>query len=306
MKVKRIIQKDRSAVSTIAVIAIVLILVVAAGVAYIVLTGDSGDDDKVAEEVAPGTMLKYEVYEKAAPKGKDTLAGTWTFDYIGQSADTFFISVSGDYHNELFQYYKVDPKGASDDMEKIGTAEIDTMDGLRSVEIWSTDGGKTNRAYYDAETGLGYLHETDTEDGVFTQKLVDYEFKWQKSYKESKSIGKTYKYVDKATGLSMEIRCIADCLNGQFGIIYDFSALGWEDEYFLSDYAQGLPANATDREEPAYISTIDGKKTVQSWDWEDGIITFGYEPRSHIIYVVLIPLGEEEDDQYYFELSKKP
>lgn len=311
MKVKRIIQKDRSALSTIAVIAIVIVLVVAAGVVYIAVSG--GNEDDAVEEAAPGTMMKYEMYEKATESAKETLSGTREINYLGQSADSYFLSVTETNGSISNFAYMMDTKSGPDDMEMIGTEEIETKYGLMTLQVWTyTKDGNQVKSYVDAETGLGYKHEVKLATGGFViQKLVDYNIELQKSYKESKSIGKTYKYVYEATGVTLtaEIKTVADCMDGQFGVEYDFNSFGGKEIYFLSDNIQGLPTDANNTGEKLTLETKKfGKVEIEVWEMFDGALLFGYDPKSHIIYqFALISYDPVSEENYYvtFDLDKK-
>jgi len=303
MNVKKIIQKDRSAVNTIAVIAIVIILVIAAGAAYILLTGE----DKETE--APGTMFKYEIYEKKTSDGKEVLLETEEQKLLGQNADSFFIAVTESDGKVSTLMYILDSKSAPDDLKQIDTTEIETKYGLKAVDILTyTQSGILVTSYVDSENGLGYLHEIPTTDGLIIKKLIDYNLEWQKSYKESKSIGKTYEYaMEVAPGLSYkaQIECVADCLDDKLGVMYDFSSFNGGELYFLSANIQGLPTDATNTGATATLSTIDGNVTVQVWGLTiaEGLsMTFFYDSESKIVYkfVVITPTGELP-----FDLTKK-
>lgn len=282
MNFNKIIWKDRSGISTILVIAVVVILVVAAAAAYIVLSnGNNDDSDK--EELAPGTVMSYDVFEG----GK--LTATQDQIIIGQNKNDYFVEVitTPDGGSASFTQYALAPKAQPKDPKKIGTAnDMDTCDGPMDLEIWEyTQEGVKVRAYIDPSSGVAYKEEAvDTDAAVV---LTGYDFKWQTSYKESKSIGKTYEYVLSGTNLVAKIKCVADCVDGKFGVKYDFNQFGGGEICFLSDNIQGLPVDATDTEETMTLAgTIDGDVTVQIWEYTEigaGFV-FYYDPVTYIIY----------------------
>ena len=299
MEVRKLIQKDRSAVSTIAVIAIVIILVIAAGAAYMILSGN----DK--EEVAPGTMMKYEVYYN------DVLSETQEQTVVGQNADSYLFSVKIFTTTQSYKLYSLEAKSSPSDMEMTGTESMETMDGLKTLEVWKyTKNGYQVKSYIDALTGLSYKDVAIV--GTIEEKhiLIDYEIVTQTSYKQSKSIGKTYEYaIEVAPGISYkaELKCVADCLDNQFGVMYDFSSINLGEVYFLSANIQGLPTDAINTGATTTLSTIDGDVTVQVWGLtiaEGFSMTFFYDAETKLVYKFVVSITTLGD--LPFELTKKP
>jgi hypothetical protein len=303
------LKKDRSGVSTIMmVIVVVIILVVAAGAAYVLLSNKSSDtqeDEVPIETVAPGTVLKYNYFD-----GKTTMV--FEQHYVGQNADDYFIKMVLVITPLLsVQSYDIAPKAGPGDAMKTGEAERTTFEGKKTLEIWEyTEGAAKVKAYVNPSNGLSYYVEAKTGTVTETYDLKSYELKWQTSYKVSKSIGKVFEYKgydadDNVYACGM--KCIADCLDGQFGVeIYNLSD-GSTIMYYLSDFPQGVPVEAEDMKDAHMLSgTIDGNKMVEKWEYEAGedTLIFYYDPVSHIVYGFVIEYSD--GDTVYFDLSKKP
>jgi hypothetical protein len=126
------------------------------------------------------------------------------------------------------------------------------------------------------------------------------------SYEPSGAIGMTYTYSGKVGSnlYAGKVVCVADCLNGKYGIKYD---LGGASTYFLSDYPQGLPTDAENTVTTETISTFEGNKTLQKWTYEtlDGDVMFYVEASSHIVYRFVWPDSNIEDG-IVFNLTQKP
>ncbi|MCL2032236.1 MAG: hypothetical protein FWG96_03085 [Methanomassiliicoccaceae archaeon] len=294
-------RKDRAGISTILVIAAVVIVVIAAAVAYIVL---SADNEK--EEVAPGTTMKYEV-----SMGGETL-GMFEIHFIGQNADEYLIMEKEVEDASTTTAYRMSPKGGTP-VKVTGTEELDTIDGKKTLQIQEFTqqvSGMTAqvKAYVDPSNGLPYKEEISLLGMSMTQILVGYELKWQTSYKESKSVGMTYDYVCKVEGLTLDAKivCVADCVDDQYGVMYDFTAYGGGTTYFISDFPQGLPVDAEHKGGTTAITTIDGDISVELWEYVDPIdgtkLYFYIESDTHIIYRFVVDFSVAE---LVFDLTKK-
>jgi len=279
-------------------IVIIIIIVIIAVAAYVLLSGNNNNNNE--ETLAPGTTLTYDY--------TDSSGATVTVEKetIGQNATQYFEKVT---IGDSPATYNLSPKLTSNDVEITGTADLDTIDGLKTLTIVEYNiidpnlGAVSVTSYADQDNGLFYKIEltyadpASTTGGQLTDTMVlkDKDLVWQKSYTESSSIGKTYGYSYTLFGTvaaPANIICVADCLNGQFGVEYDFSAI---DEsaviYFLSDNIQGLPTDAVDTGTTSDLTnTIDGNVTVELWSvaQSDGTFVFLYEPNSHIIYVIAL------------------
>jgi len=301
MMFKSKIRNDRSGVSTLltAAIAIVVVVVVVAA-AYVVLSGSDGGE----ETIAPGTVIKAEIV-----LGDETYL--YEDHYIGQNADMYFIKTTTTHGSSKSVGYSVVKKkevnGVPDGAVKVGEAEVETIHGLKDLEVWEyTDVYEKEevlmKAYLDpAANWLVYKGEITFMTGEnATYTLLGYEPVFQKSYKESKSIGKTYGYagVTEAGTVPVSITCIADCINGQYGMLYDFSMIHYgAGVYFLSDNIQGLPTEAVNTGGTYTMNnTINGNVDVERWAWGNTNVGlfFYYEPFSHIIYgLVFLDAGKE-------------
>ncbi|MCL1810957.1 MAG: hypothetical protein FWG41_01880 [Methanomassiliicoccaceae archaeon] len=307
MNVNKIMQKDRSGIGTILIVVIVVVvLVAAAAAAYVVLSGNNDNSSDEAEEttqiLAPGTVMKYDEFNAAGLK-----TGTIEMEILGQNADEYFLKVTVMTGMVGAYSYNLEPKDSSDGATKTGTIQFDTIDGLKTLDVWTYPDG--TKSYVDPESGIEYGGQIGSGSNASTLKLSVYSPVWQDedAYTESSNIGKTYEYVGTMTGstnnYAAKIVCVADCKNGQFGVMYDLNGSAL---YFLSNNIQGLP---TDTENTGVTDTmtgtIDGDKAVQLWKYplSVGEITFCYDPASHLVYRFVIPQSSGNID---FDLSKKP
>jgi hypothetical protein len=287
---KDIIRKDRSGVSTILAVAVIVILVVAGAAAYIVLSG--GEKGEGRETIAPGTVLEYKFYANGDE------SGAMECTYLGQNADDYFVM-----WNTLKdgiskgKEYDILPKNAPKDAN-VTTTNLETIEGTITMEIWEYSSwiGKESiqvKAYVNPSNGLMYKEERTLYGNTNTKVLEEYEPLWQKGYRESNSIGLTFEYNPRQprTILTWEVRCIADCMNGMYGVEY---TIGKDKRYFLSNDPQGLPVDAEDTGETIEITldTVDLTKTVRIWKIvlpEEGEILFYCELDTHIIYRIAWP-----------------
>jgi len=307
MKIKNKICGDRSGVSTLLIaIIIIIIVVIVAVAAYVLLVGNDNNNNN--QELAPGTTLTYDFTDSSGA------TVTMEKEIIGQNATQYFEKITA---GDSPATYNLSPKLSSNDAELTGTADLDTIDGQKTLNIWEytiidpVNGSENITSYADQGNGLfykivaTYADPDSTTGGQLTDTMIltDKNLVWQSSYKESSSIGKTYEYSYTVVGtvtFPASIICVADCLNGQFGIEFDFSAI---DEsaviYFLSDNIQGLPTDAVNSGTTTDLTnTIDGDLTAEIWTvaQEGGTFAFCYEPNSHIIYVIALITGGVELD----------
>ncbi|MDR1954389.1 MAG: hypothetical protein LBP82_00330, partial [Candidatus Methanoplasma sp.] len=231
---------------------------------------------------------------------------------IGQNADEYFIMVKDVEDDEVTSTtFQMTPKKIKD-LKKTGEADIETMDGRKHLDILEytteTNGALTQvKAYVDPSNELVYRIELKLLGFTMIEDLTEYILKWQTSYKESKSIGKTYEYECKMEGFVFDakITCVADCLDDQYGVVYDFTLFGGGKAYFLSDDPQGLPTDAEDTGETTTLSILDEEVSVEKWKYTDAgsEIVFYYEPNTHVIYRFVVSSAIIE---LVFDLTKKP
>ena len=296
------IWKDRSGVGTLLVIAIVVILVASAAAAYIVLSGS--EDKEEGAILAPGTVLKYDLFVA------DDDFGKYEFEILGQNSKEYFVKLTTEVGASEVSQYTSTPKGNPAGMKKTGTIVFDTMDGEKTLEVWEYGGVKS---YVDPSSGFEYGGEMSFGEDTVVMRLTYYELIWQEEYKESEFIGKAYEYTyrDGARSLKMYVRCIADCLDGQYGVAYDFSSFmsgsTSNKDYFLCDSPQGLPKDAVFTESTYTLTgTIDGDISVEIWEFMIGDMmgyVLYYEPDTNIIYRVVLKSGVNE---ILFDLTGKP
>lgn len=300
---KRSISKDRSGVSTMIIAAIVVVVVIIAAVAvYVVLS-----NDKEEETFGPGTSVTYNI--------TSSVYGEYVVDQkvVGQNAEEYFFEVQVTAEGLASLYYTTDSKSLPEGAKKTGTEEIETMDGLKKLDVWeyseTQNGEKMDiKTYDDPATGISYRHEVTATGYSETQNLTAYEIVMQKSYEESEGIGKTYKYsaIGGDEEFKGEIVCVADCLEDQYGIFFDIDT--YEGGiYVISDHPEGLPTLATDTKVTIVLEdTIDGDVTTEMWQVTllDGTVwTFYVEPESHVIYAFSLTVAEET---LTYTLDEKP
>ena len=301
---------DGSGISTLLIAAvIVVVVVVAAGAAYVVL---SGDDDK-KEELAPGTTLLLDI------SFNGTEMGLFEQTILGQNKDEYFYMLKGVGTLPLTQY-GLSPKDIPKDAEITGTEPVDTFEGLKTLTVleYTTEislvGSAHVKSYFDPETGVTYKSTVTYADPASltgamiteVQILKDYDIILQESYKQSKSIGKTYEYVYDMgiVQIPAKIECVADCLDGQYGVAYDLSSLAAGlKAYYLSNNIQGLPTDAVNTGNTLALNTIDGNITTEIWTLAAEGFTFYFEPDTHIVYRFVLSDGTLS---LIFDLTKKP
>ncbi|MDR3074675.1 MAG: hypothetical protein LBU30_01385 [Candidatus Methanoplasma sp.] len=300
-------KNDKHGVGTLVILLVVVIVVVAAAATYIVIASGDDDSDKL-REMGPGTVMEYDVSINGSKMGSAK------YDYIGQNSGEYFVEMTVVLGGGSATYYDVGPKGVPTGAKKTGTVELDTMDGRKTLDVWEytkKEGGAVYnmKAYADQERDMTYRQEAIVDGILEVQELTSYSIKWQESYKESESIGDTYVYSAKLAGIPVEIyiKCIADCDNGRYGILFDFESYTGESQYVLSDYSRGLPSDAADTGERTTLKgTIDGDVSVEKWTLDDGegiVWTFFCGSESHVIYRISTDATGMET---VFDLSKKP
>ena len=285
MQLKNKIKMDRSGkISTILLAVIVIIVVVIVAVAlYVVLSGDNNNETE--QEIAPGTVVEYNV--EGVP-GMETLK----MEYIGQNIDNYFIKSTVD---GAIAYY-MSPKDYNiDDYNFVGTQEMSTCDGDMTIAIVEYSDGTISYTEYDnPETGLPYMIEYS--GGMILTLKGGYVLKTQDmgSYRESDAIGTTNTFAlvyTTETDYTAKSVCVADCQNGQYGIMYDFTSVGGPEVYAVSDSPQGLP---TDAEDSGYTYTAH-EVTFEVWYYTDNssfMVYLYYDPDSGIIGDIGLDLGD--------------
>ena len=274
--------------TTVIAIVVVIVIVLVAVALYVVMTNNNDNEDQTTsgQEIAPGSMLNYSV------SGWEGIQ-SFKMEYVGQSNDAYFIkSTIGIDTVSIIEMYMTQPKDSNEDYKIIGTQVMDTVDGKKTLDVVSfTSDGSNVTAFLDKSTGLPY--KMDFVDAGWTLTLTDYKAVTQKSYKQSDSVGLTYEYTYTTvtgTKYKAKVECIADCLNGQYGMVYDFSSIGgpYTTMYFISNDPNGIPVDAVKSTSTANLNTMDGTKNVQLWTYTDqtsGIMfSIGYESASKTIY----------------------
>ena len=183
--------------------------------------------------------------------------------YEGQNAMEYFMGVkmtlnlglAGKYNLAVYSLSSKEAEviiaDPDSDAKKIGTGERSTIDGKKKLDKWEFTqdlvGEPTKAyAYIDPSSGVPYAIEITMGAGkdsyTMVMELKRKEIKLQETYEESSAIGKVTRYsLASSPTLRAEIRCVADCLDGKYGVVYDFSSV-FVDElelYFLCDSANG-------------------------------------------------------------------
>jgi len=314
VKLKNKLHSDRAGVNPILIAVVVIVVVVVIAVAAYFLLSSDNNNKESGDIIAPGTVLTADITDSG-------VTYQYQQSFIGQNANDYFIMETTTLDPSAGPDYYLQPKdqanGVPDGAVKVGEGELDTgMDGVKNLEIWryeTTDGsGDIMEAYLDPTyKWLVYLGTISHADGTTsTYTLTDYTMVLQKSYKESNSIGMTYGYTFTygTQTYPASVICVAECLNGQYGMMYDFSAI-YDGLYIydLSNNIQGLPIDAVNTGQTSQLTgTMDGTVTTQKWaiTENDEGVTFYYGPNTHIIYRIVIA-GIYADDAI-LDLTSKP
>jgi len=301
------IKKDRSGLSTILIVVIVaVILVAAAGAAYIVLSNNSDKPVKPTEEIAPGTIMEYDFKIDGLPTGSFSIA------WEGQNAEEYLVKIAYEFNMGTMgtievSTYSLSPKTSEAPvidpnavLKKVETIKnYDTgFDGKKTVEKWEYTekiGGVDYKGYLYIAPSNSVLYKfvmptyTGTVVAVYEMTLTFYELKMQKtdSYKESEQIGRTTRFALSTDPTKIvEVRCVADCINDKYGVVYDFTyVVGDFLEYFLCVSPNGKITGAT------YISG-------DRWQYKDEIAGFTnfelniyYNDSTNSLYKIVLTKG---------------
>ena len=312
MRLKNKLRSDRAGVNPLLIAVVVIVVVVVIAVAaYFLLSSDNNNES--GDIIAPGTTVTADITDSG-------VTYQYQQSFIGQNANDYFIMETSSLDPSAVPDYYLEPKkeanGVPDGAVKVGEGELDTgIDGTKNLEIWryeTTDGsGDIMEAYLDPTyKWLVYQGTITHSDGtVSTYTLTDYNMVLQSSYKESSSIGVTYGYTFTygTQTYPAGVVCVAECLNGQYGMMYDFSAI-YDGLYIydVSDNIQGLPVDAVNTGQTSQLDTMDGTVNTQIWTiTENGNgVTFYYGPSTHILYRLVIT-GTTADG-IVLDLTSKP
>jgi hypothetical protein len=287
------IKTDRSGkISTVLLAVIVIIIVAIVAVAlYVILTGDDNDEGYQMpddDNLGPGTMVEYSITDSTDYK-------SMKMEFIGQSNENFFLKVTAELITEsgtqTIIMNMTQPRINEDSSKITGTQVMDTIDGKKTlyvVEVTSDE--ETITEYIDQKTGLPYKMVYPD----MTATLTDYKLVEQQGpYEQSDAIGLTYEYTFKSSSgdYTAKVMCIADCENGQYGILCDLtSEVPGLVLYYISAKPLGVPTDAIDSGTKTTLDTIDGRKSVEIWGYQDilnGIMLgFGYDPISNTVYEI--------------------
>ena len=304
MDIIKKVRGDRSGVSTLLIaIIIVLIVVIIAVAVYFILVGT----DNYEKTFAPGTTMTYDVTWDGVEMG--TLEQT----IVGQNSTEYFV-MSKSIGDAPVTQYSMLPKGIPDYAVSSGTEDIETFEGTKTLTVWeysifdSSVSPQAVTAYVDPENGVAYKNvivytnwnSNTASKETEVQILTAYHLVRQKSYNESYAIHPHYDYYESTDGASsstVTVTCVADCLNNQYGMRYDFGNYAdYLNVYFLSKEPRGLPADAVDTGQTTTLSTIYGNVTAEIWSAsEDGYgFTFYYDSGSHLICRFVLSSGGNE------------
>jgi len=266
------IKNDRSGVATLLIILIVVVIVVvAAGAAYVVMSGDGGNKNggnggtAAEEQLAPGTYMEFDMKIDTTP------IGTVSLRYLGQNADEIFVKTTmsinlGAAGTMNVTKYGLSPKGDASspltdpdvELKKVGTInDFDTFAGKKKVDKWeyTENINGTNYKgyiYIDAKQNMFYKMEMPMEwEGGVKTAIIDMKaltLVSQKSdaYTPSANIGKTTKFALSTDPTKLvEVKVVADCQGGKFGVAYDFTNVAGDFlEYYLCDTTDGKITDA--------------------------------------------------------------
>jgi len=282
MNNKHKISRDRSGVSAILVVVVVAIVIVAGVAAFVVLSNDDKEDNR---QIAPGTKFTFDIETHGA-----VFSNALTMEIVGQNDTNYFIknttSIPLFYAEDIIEYV-LDTKDNSNDAVKIGTKEIDTFEGKKTLDMWEkTDDDDSKTTIYADALMVPYLMEMEESTATLKAKEIVY----QDSYQESDNIGKKFTYRFNGTSALDYIlvtECVADCLNGQYGMKFT-PILGDEsisELYYLSDVPGGMSTASEDSGSTVNFTTIDGQKTMEVWVLESTIY-FCADPETDMVYLI--------------------
>ncbi|MDR0309480.1 MAG: hypothetical protein LBH88_01810, partial [Candidatus Methanoplasma sp.] len=222
-------------------------------------------------------------------------------EYIGQNAEEYFVLFDMKITSSMMpsslpielSAYVVEYKGLQQDAKKVSTSQNNTFEGTKTLERWdygstdlpwAFDGTKiTIKAYIDPSNGLRYELDVPLSGYSLKLRLEKYELKWQDSYEESDAVGTALGYTVKTGGRTYDrnMVCVADCVDGKYGVVYNLTGLGDESFgmlYFLCDTPWGLPADAVRTGTAAIDGTPVEKWTADILGMVD--MSFYYDPVS--------------------------
>jgi hypothetical protein len=282
------LRKDTHAVGTIAIVVAVVVILVAAAAAYVLLSGDS--EEKNTETEAPGSVLNYEVNGSVKPSFE--LQGTIDIRLVGQNStqqltetvyDLYLVSGSDRTPLQMDAEYELSDKdtGAYEGMEKNGTANISTIDGTKTLNVWEqTEDSVTMKAYIDG-SGIIYRISLESEGISFDADLKSKDIVLQDSYEESPIIGNNLTYSVSGTegGIPVTGTLTIDVVAESSEDIWQrtTTTIGsyTQVEYSIVDTSTDEPVGS----EPAgqqTISTIDGEKRTDIWKIDNAGLEYKY------------------------------
>ena len=261
-------------------VAVAAVVIVAAAAAVIIYLNNNGDDS------ASGTMLRYEVSVDGEAGGIYERHG------IGQNMDEYFFLTKTINKDSEEILYRLALKDVRDERgaRMAQTVTIDTIDGRKSLEVWeylsSNYGGEAQvKAYVDPSNGLEYRLEVKTSDETIVYTLIKYRLEWQELYLPTHHIGMSSEYASVGTGtpVKAEIRCVADCEDGRYGVRLE---QGSNVLHFVSELPHGVPHNAVRTGDTATLTSLDGNVSVELLKYVHGSgeIIFYVDPDTNIIY----------------------
>ena len=285
--------KDRSAISAVLVIIVVAIVVVAAVAAYVVLSNE--DEKKI---LAPGSTMVYD-YEAAGEVLNDAMKA----EIIGQNNVDYFIrgiiSVPSIGMEQTIYDLQSKDNAVPEGMVKIGTERVNTIDGEKVLDVWEkTEGDTKITIYADSEIEYMVKYETDMGTSVFTYSFVlkSKELVYQKAsaYKQSDDVGRkaTYEYSIYGTTIRLVNECIADCIDDKFAVKQSVYLNGnpgsTESLYYMSETPYGVIIGATDTGTTRTVTTIDGQKTLNIWEYDQitSMVYYFVDSETDLIYLI--------------------
>lgn len=280
MKLNSTLQKDRYGVNTILVIAVVVIVIIAAGAIYVLTSGNDDKEDDEPGLFGIGSEFEYDVtgtgrvYSNAGAETTIPVTGTMTSKVIGQNKTQIFLDNDTELKVSIFSlefdwyYMHEKSNNAPVNGEKIGSEEIDTIDGRIQVDVYKYNNfleGMTT-AYVDVVSQKVYFLEMKDEDADLKYTLKSFKIAEPTKYEPLVDMGKKFTYnITEGTTThenALTVQSVAACMDGYYGICITQTVSVNYVGYQLSPDANGLAYKSESTGKTQTTETIDGVKKL--------------------------------------------
>ncbi len=276
---------------------VIVIAVVMAGASFLI-------DNEKTKTSAPGSMVSYSLNGSIESSGITlTISGTMENVLSAQNDTEYFtkstVNIDWIYNGSTVDsttqesiISKEKDSGVPSDAEMIGTAQINTIDGKKTVNVWKYDVVEENMNYTETDyisedNGITYKIVLNMESNGMSiiANLTNYDLKWQNSYRESSAIGLKYNYdahgnlIDYADS-EINGTAVAECVGEGLGkycfkesvdatITYGGQSTPLSKTgYYIEESTSGLETGAV-KTGTIEMQTIDGVLTLDIWNLSD-------------------------------------